>query len=45
MLKIMTFNIENLAVSSSDYSHTLLEQIPTFRGTLIRLNANIQCLQ
>ena len=41
MLKIATFNIENLDVSSSDYSPTLLERIPTLRGTLVRLDAKI----
>lgn len=45
MFKIATFNIENLDISSSDYSPTLAERIPTLRGTLTRLDADILCLQ
>ena len=45
MFKIATFNIENLDIQSSDYSPTLDERIPTLRGTLTRLNADILCLQ
>ncbi|WP_293745587.1 endonuclease/exonuclease/phosphatase family protein [uncultured Paraglaciecola sp.] len=45
MFKIATFNIENLDVSSSGYTPTLLERIPTLRGTLTRLDADILCLQ
>jgi endonuclease/exonuclease/phosphatase family metal-dependent hydrolase len=45
MFKSATFNIENLDVSSGDYTPTLLELIPTLRGTLARLDADIQCLQ
>jgi endonuclease/exonuclease/phosphatase family metal-dependent hydrolase len=45
MLKIATFNIENLDVSSSAYTPTLVERIPTLRGTLTRLNADVLCLQ
>jgi endonuclease/exonuclease/phosphatase family metal-dependent hydrolase len=45
MFKIATFNIENLDISSSDYSPTLDVRIPTLRGTLTRLDADILCLQ
>lgn len=45
MLKIATFNIENLDYSNSDYSPTLEKRIPTLRGTLTRLDADILCLQ
>lgn len=45
MLKIATFNIENLDIPSSDYSPTLSQRMPTLRGTLTRLDADILCLQ
>jgi endonuclease/exonuclease/phosphatase family metal-dependent hydrolase len=45
MLKIATFNIENLDEPSSDYSPSLEARIPTLRGTLTRLDADILCLQ
>jgi endonuclease/exonuclease/phosphatase family metal-dependent hydrolase len=45
MFKIATFNIENLDVSNSDYTPILFERIPTLRGTLDRLDADILCLQ
>ncbi|WP_339719194.1 endonuclease/exonuclease/phosphatase family protein [uncultured Paraglaciecola sp.] len=45
MFKIATFNIENLDITSSDYSPTLEKRIPTLRGMLNRLDADILCLQ
>ena len=45
MFKIATFNIENLDIPSSKYSPTLDERMPTLRGTLTRLDADILCLQ
>lgn len=45
MVKIATFNIENLDESSSKYSPTLDKRIPSLRGMLYRLDADILCLQ
>lgn len=45
MLKIATFNVENLDESTSRYNPALAERIPTLRGMLKRLDADILCLQ
>ena len=45
MLKIATFNIENLDTSSSQSSPSLSERAPILRDVFKRLDADIVCLQ
>ncbi|HEX5636967.1 MAG TPA: endonuclease/exonuclease/phosphatase family protein, partial [Gammaproteobacteria bacterium] len=45
MLRIATFNIENLDSVSDEYNPSLAERIPVLQKALNRLNADILCLQ
>ena len=45
MLNIATFNIENLDTSPDAQNPPLKDRIPTLRATLMRLHAQILCLQ
>lgn len=45
MLRIATFNIENLDTSGDDDNPELTNRIPTLQQTLNRLDADILCLQ
>lgn len=45
MLKIATFNIENLDESSDDKNPTLPRRLPALRSMLKRIDADILCLQ
>ncbi len=45
MLRIATFNMENLDISDDDYNPTLAERADVLRKNLLRFNADILCLQ
>ena len=44
-MKIASFNVENLDVAEDDRNPSLDKRIPTLRGILNRLDADILCLQ
>ena len=45
MLRVATFNIENLDESPDENNPSLEIRIPVLRGALQRLSADILCLQ
>jgi len=45
MLRIATYNIENLDDKADDYNPSLEERVETLRASLVRADADILCLQ